>query len=48
MYFLATKYDLSKKNPHVFVEVEAFNKNLSNYKFVTLLGRFKEVQDLNN
>lgn len=47
MFFLATKYGKKiryiQQNPHVSVEVEAYNKNLSDYKFVTLLGRLKEV-----
>ena len=49
MYFLSTKYgkkiELFKLNPHVSVEVDRYSKDLSEYSFVTLLGRLVEVKD---
>lgn len=49
MYFLSTKYgkkiELFKQNPHVSVEVDRDSRDLSEYSFVTLLGRLVEVKD---
>lgn len=49
MYFLSTKYgkkiELFKQNPHVSVEVDRYSRDLSEYSFVTLLGRLVEVKD---
>ena len=49
IYFLSTKYgkkiELFKQNPHVSVEVDRYSRDLSEYSFVTLLGRLVEVKD---
>jgi len=49
MYFLSTKYgkkiEFFKQNPHVSVEVDRYSRDLSEYSFVTLLGRLVEVKD---
>ncbi len=49
IYFLATKYgeklEYIKNNPKVTVEIEEYEPDLSNYKFVTLSGRLKIVED---
>lgn len=51
MYFLSTKYGKKvryfQQDPHVCVEVEKYNSDLSNYNFMTLLGRLVEVEDEN-
>ena len=48
LYFLSTKYgkkmDLFKKNPKVAVEIEKYEENMSNYKFITLQGTIIEVE----
>ena len=49
IYFLSTKYgkkiSLFKKNPNVAVEIEKYNENMSEYKFITLQGTIIEVKD---
>ncbi len=49
MYFLSTKYgkkiELFQQNPNVSVEVDRYSRDLSDYSFVTLLGRLVEVKD---
>lgn len=49
LYFLSTKYGkkvgLFKKNPNVAVEIEEYSEDMSNYKFVTLIGKITEVKD---
>lgn len=51
IYFLSTKYgkkqDLFKQNPHVAVEIDEYNQNLSLYRFITLQGRITQVEDNN-
>ena len=51
LYFLSTKYgkkiELYRKNPRVAVEIEEYNDNLTDYKFVTLQGTIQEVQNHN-
>jgi hypothetical protein len=51
LYFLSTKYgkkiELFHKNPDVAVEIEKYNDNLTEYKFVTLQGSIQEVQNHN-
>jgi len=51
LYFLSTKYGTKirrlKNNPHVAVEIEKFNSDLSSYSFVTLQGKIKEVKNSN-
>ncbi|MDO5835408.1 MAG: pyridoxamine 5'-phosphate oxidase family protein [Methanobacterium sp.] len=47
IYFLSTKYgkkvELIKSDPQVAVEIEKYNSDLSQYRFVTLRGQIKEV-----
>lgn len=47
MYFLSTKYgkkiEFFQQDPHVSVEVDRYSRDLSDYSFVTLLGRLMEV-----
>lgn len=49
IYFLSTKYGTKiqrfENNPNVAVEIEKFDSDLSNYSFVTLQGKIKEVKD---
>jgi len=49
MYFLSTKYGKKvwhfKQNPFVTVEVEKYNRDLSNFAFVAIPGRLEEVPD---
>ncbi len=49
LYFLSTKYgkkiELFRENPDVAVEIEKYNDNLTEYKFVTLQGSIQEVQN---
>ena len=49
MFVLSTKYgkkiEFFQKDPHVAVEVDRFSRDLSDYSFVTLLGRLVEVKD---
>lgn len=49
MYFLSTKYGRKvshfKQNPFVTVEVEKYNRDLSNFAFVAIPGRLEEVPD---
>jgi hypothetical protein len=49
MFFLSTKYGKKIKffqqDPHVSVEVDRYSRDLSEYSFVTLLGRLVEVKD---
>ncbi len=51
LYFLSTKYGkkigLFHENPDVAVEIEKYNDNLTEYKFVTLQGSIQEVQNHN-
>jgi nitroimidazol reductase NimA-like FMN-containing flavoprotein (pyridoxamine 5'-phosphate oxidase superfamily) len=51
MYFLSTKYgkkiEFFKHDPNVSVEVDRYSRDLSDYSFVTLLGRLVEVKDEN-
>ncbi len=50
IYFLSTKYGkkikLFTENPKVAVEIEKYNINLTDYKFVTLQGRIMEVTEV--
>jgi len=47
IYFLSTKYgkkvELIRSDPQVAVEIEKYNADLSQYRFVTLRGQIKEV-----
>jgi uncharacterized protein len=47
LYFLSTKYGIKLKrfqaNPKVAVEIEKYEEDLSNYKFVTLQGKIIQV-----
>jgi len=47
MYFLSTKYGKKIKyfqqDPHVSVEVERYEPDLSHYSFVTLRGKLTEI-----
>lgn len=49
LYFLSTKYgkkvEMFRENPRVAVEIEKYNSDLSEYKFVTLQGRIVEIRD---
>lgn len=49
MYFLSTKYGKKlqhfRNNPYVTVEVERYAPDLSDFAFVSIPGRLKEVQD---
>ena len=49
LYFLSTRYGKKMKlfaeNPLVSVEIEEVAPDMSNYKFVTLLGKLVEVTD---
>lgn len=49
MYFLSTKYgkkiEFFQQNPNVSIEVDRYSRDLSDYSFVTLLGRLVEVID---
>ena len=49
IYFLSTKYgkkiELFNKNPNVAVEIEEYNDDMSNYKFITLQGKIIEVKE---
>ena len=48
MFFLSTKYgkkiEFFQQNPNVSVEVDRYSRDLSDYSFVTLLGRLVEVK----
>jgi len=50
MHFLSTKYgkkiDFFREDPYVSVEVERYAPDLASSRFVTLRGRFVEVEDL--
>jgi len=49
LYFLPTRYgrkiDYFNKDPHVSVEIEYYSNNFSSYKFITLQGVLKEIND---
>jgi uncharacterized protein len=49
LYFLSTKYGKKiqrfQTNPKVAVEIEKYEDDLSNYCFVTLQGRIRQVED---
>lgn len=49
IYFLSTKYgkkvELLKADPKVAVEIEHYESDMSSYRFVTLQGKIKEVDD---
>lgn len=49
IYFLSTRYgrkiELLKKNPYVAVEIEHYEEDLSDYRFVTLQGQIVEEKD---
>lgn len=49
IYFLSTKYgkkvELLKQDPQVAVEIEHYESDMSTYRFVTLQGKIKEVDD---
>jgi uncharacterized protein len=49
IYFLSTKYgkkvELLKKDPQVAVEIENYEDDMSNYRFVTLQGKINEVTE---
>jgi uncharacterized protein len=49
LYFLSTKYgkkiEMFKNNPKVAVEIEEYSEDMSQYRFVTLQGRIKEVKE---
>jgi nitroimidazol reductase NimA-like FMN-containing flavoprotein (pyridoxamine 5'-phosphate oxidase superfamily) len=51
IYFLSTKYGKKIKrlqsNPNVAVEIEKYEDDLSEYRFVTLQGRILQVEDIN-
>jgi uncharacterized protein len=51
IYFLSTKYGKKIKrlqsNPNVAVEIEKYEDDLSEYRFVTLQGRIVQVEDIN-
>ena len=51
LYFLSTKYGKKiqrfEANPKVAVEIEKYNDDLSEYRFVTLQGIIKQVEDHN-
>ena len=51
LYFLSTKYGKKIKrfqtNPKVAVEIEKYKDDLSEYRFVTLQGSIKQVEDYN-
>lgn len=47
IYFLSTKYgkkvELIRNDPQVAVEIEKYNADMSQYRFVTLRGHIKKV-----
>jgi len=47
IYFLSTKYgkkiELFRSNPNISVEIEEYEKDMSRFRFVTLQGMLKEV-----
>jgi len=49
IYFLSTKYGKKikrfQKNPKVAVEIEKYENNLSEYRFVTLQGSIKQIEE---
>jgi len=51
LYFLSTKYGKKIQrfhtNPKVAVEIEKYEDDLSEYRFVTLQGRIDQVEDYN-
>ena len=51
LYFLSTMYGKKIKrfqaNPKVAVEIEKYEDDLSEYRFVTLEGSIKQVEDYN-
>ena len=51
LYFLPTRYgrkvDCFHQDPHVSVEIEYYSKDLSSYKFISLLGTLEEIKDDN-
>ena len=50
IYFLSTKYGKKiqrfQDNPQVAVEIEKYEDDLSDYRFVTLQGSIEQVEDL--
>jgi uncharacterized protein len=51
LYFLSTKYGTKiqrlKANPKVAVEIEKYENDLSEYRFVTLQGHIIQLEDYN-
>jgi uncharacterized protein len=51
IYFLSTKYGKKIKrfqaNPKVAIEIEKYKDDLSEYRFVTLQGSIKQIEDYN-
>jgi uncharacterized protein len=51
LYFLSTKYgkkiEMFQANPNVAVEIEKYEDDLSEYRFVTLQGSIKQVEGAN-
>ena len=50
IYFLSTKYgkkiEMYNANPRVAVEIEQYEDDLSEYRFVTLQGKITQVKDI--
>lgn len=50
IYFMSTKYGKKIKrfqaNPNVAVEIEKYEEDLSEYRFVTLQGKIKQVENI--
>ncbi|WP_227717204.1 pyridoxamine 5'-phosphate oxidase family protein [Methanobacterium lacus] len=50
IYFMSTKYGKKIKrfqaNPNVAVEIEKYEDDLSEYRFVTLQGRIEQVENI--
>lgn len=51
IYFLSTKYgkkmELFRSNPNISVEIEEYEKDMSKFRFVTLRGRLRQVDNPN-
>ncbi len=50
IYFLSTRYgkkiEMYNANPRVAVEIEQYEDDLSEYRFVTLQGKITQVEDI--
>jgi uncharacterized protein len=50
IYFMSTKYgkkiERFQANPNVAVEIEKYEDDLSDYRFVTLQGRIEQVENI--